>query len=112
MAKRFIRRDVKSHLPEAIKARLIESPETHAHPLWHMSFLGKSAQEPLIAHLMQELGLTLNILQANIELIREQTMGTMVVEVAATSAKIPDGLAFLRHKGIHVEEIGYVRQPS
>ncbi len=112
LAKRFIRKDAKTHLPEAIKARFTETIEPNAHPLWHMSFLGASAQEPLIAHLMQQLGITLNILQANIELIRDQTMGTMVVELHANSPKLPEGLAFLRSKGVHVEEIGYVRQPN
>ncbi|MDQ2994352.1 MAG: methionine ABC transporter ATP-binding protein [Pseudomonadota bacterium] len=112
LAKRFIQKDAKTHLPEAIKARLTDTIAAHTNPLWHLSFLGASAQEPLIAHLMQKLGITLNILQANIELIRDQTMGTMVVEVEAHGDKLSEGLAFLRNKGVHVEEIGYVTQPT
>jgi D-methionine transport system ATP-binding protein len=111
LARRFIQKDAKDHLPLAVKARLQAEQTSDAHPLWHLSFLGASSQEPLIAHLMQQLAITLNILQADIELIRDVTMGTMITEVVGTPENIHAGLSFLEAKGVHVEVIGYVKHP-
>lgn len=109
LARRFVQKDAKDHLPIAVKGRLHTEPTPGSNPLWHLSFLGASSQEPLIAHLMQELAITLNILQADIELIRDQTMGTLIAEVAGTPENIQTGLRFLQSKGVHVEVIGYVK---
>lgn len=112
LARRFIQKDAKDHLPLAVKARLHSEQTPDSHPLWHLSFLGASSQEPLIAHLMQQLAITLNILQADIELIRDVTMGTMITEVVGTPENIQAGFNFLQAKGVHVEVIGYVKHPD
>jgi D-methionine transport system ATP-binding protein len=109
LARRFIQKDAKDHLPLAVKARLQADQSSECNPLWHLSFLGATSQEPLIAHLMQQLAITLNILQADIELIRDQTMGTMIAEVAGSKENIQAGFNFLQAKGVHVEVIGYVK---
>ncbi len=111
LARRFVQKDAKDHLPITVKARLHAEQTAGCNPLWHLSFLGATSQEPLIAHLMQQLAITLNILQADIELIRDQTMGTMITEVAGTAENIQAGLLFLQSKGVHVEVIGYVKHP-
>lgn len=110
LAQRFIQKDAKDHLPLAVKARLHTEHTPDSHPLWYLSFLGASSQEPLIAHLMQQLAITLNILQADIELIRDVTMGTMITEVVGSPENIQAGMKFLQAKGVHVEVIGYVKQ--
>lgn len=112
LAKRFIQKAAKDHLPIAVKQRLHSEPTPESNPLWHLSFLGKTSQEPLIAHLMQQLSITLNILQADIELIRDQTMGTMIAEVSGSSEQIDAGFKYLQDKGVHLEVIGYVRHPE
>ena len=78
-------------------------------PLWRLSFLGRAAEEPLIAHLIQDVRLKVNILQANIEPLRDQMMGTMIVEAEGDEQQITQGKNFLLSKGVHVETIGYVR---
>ncbi len=112
LAQRFIQKVAKDHLPIAVKQRLHSEATPNSNPLWHLSFLGKTSQEPLIAHLMQQLSITLNILQADIELIRDQTMGTMITEVVGSTEQIQAGLKYLQNKGVHVEVIGYVRNPE
>lgn len=108
LAKLFIKRHTQENLPETIRLRLSDE----GYPLWRLSFLGKAAEEPLIAHLIQEVRLKLNILQANIEPLRDQMMGTMIVEAEGDEVQITQGMQFLRSKGIHVETIGYVRSVS
>ncbi len=112
LAQRFIQKAAKDHLPIAVKHRLHAEATPNSNPLWHLSFLGKTSQEPLIAHLMQQLSITLNILQADIELIRDQTMGTMITEVYGSAEQIQAGFKYLQDKGVHVEVIGYVRHPE
>lgn len=112
LAQRFIQKEAKDHLPVAVKERLHAEATPNSNPLWHLSFLGKTSQEPLIAHLMQQLSITLNILQADIELIRDQTMGTMITEVTGSAEQIQAGFKYLQDKGVHVEVIGYVRHPE
>jgi hypothetical protein len=38
-------------------------------------------------------------------------MGTMITEVVGTAENIRAGMKFLQTKGVHVEVIGYVKQP-
>ncbi len=105
LAKQFIKRHTQEHLPETIRLRLSEE----GFPLWRLSFLGRAAEEPLIAHLIQEVRLKLNILQANIEPLRDQMMGTMIVEAEGDERQITEGRNFLLSKGVYVETIAYVR---
>lgn len=64
-----------------------------------------------MAHVMREMGIHLNILQANIEYLKETTLGIMVVEVMGDQTPSPQGIDYLVNKGLHVEIIGYVDEP-
>lgn len=113
LAKSFINKQVKQKLPESVVMRLVDKPSAHAHPLWHLSFLGQTAQEPLISQLVKQFHMSINILQADIEPIRDQIIGTMVVEaIANNEQELNNALALLKSKGVHVETIGYVTTQS
>lgn len=75
--------------------------------LLRIRFHGQSATQPLIAHLAKQFDLEINILQANLELIGEHLVGNMIVHMTGGS-QIEAGLAYLRARGIHVEELSYV----
>lgn len=107
-AKKFIRTSLTHHLPENIRARLVIEQTPESLPLLRISFLGQSSQEPLIAHLIQKYSLNLNILLANIEQIRDETVGIMLLEAEGSPEKIQQGIAYLTQKGVNVEVIGYV----
>jgi D-methionine transport system ATP-binding protein len=108
-AKKFARRFALHDLPEKLQVRLIDQAAEKAIPLWRLSFLGKAAEAPLIAQLGRLFSLDLSILQAQIEQIRDETVGVMLVEVNGLPEKVIAGKAYLHEKGIHVEEVGYVR---
>lgn len=105
LAKRFIKQYTLEHLPETIRERL----STEGFPLWRLSFLGKAAEEPLIAELIQKYHLNINVLQSNIEPLRDQIMGTMIVKAEGNQQQIFEGQEFLISKGVFLETIGYVR---
>lgn len=107
-----MRSALKQHLPENLQKRILAKPTSDSIPLLQISLFGKSAAEPLIAQLIQKFNINLNILQANIEMIRGQTVGIILVEAEAEEQKILDGMHYLSEKGIGVEVVGYVERNS
>ena len=75
-----------------------------------MLFHGKAAAEPLVGNLMRDFGIRLNILQANIEFLKEDTLGIMVVEVIDNAVNLRDGIDYLQQYHVKVEVIGYVKR--
>ena len=57
---------------------------------------------------MREEKITLNFIQANVEQVHGQTVGTMVAIIDGTEENQVRGKQYLIDKGINVEEIGYV----
>lgn len=110
LAKKFVHLSLNQELPPLLQNRLNRVKKPHSHAVLRIFFHGKVAAEPLIAHLMREIGIHLNILQANIELLKETTLGIMVVEVMGDQTPLQQGLQYLVHKGLQVEIIGYVNE--
>lgn len=75
--------------------------------LLRIRFHGRSAAQPLIAHLVKEFDLEVNILQANLEFIGEELVGTMIVQIVH-HPHIDAGIAYLRSQNITVEELAHV----
>lgn len=107
-AKRFIRSSIEHKLPEAIQERITDKPTPESNPLWRIAFLGQAASEPLISKVIQHYQVDLNILLGNLELIGDETFGTMLVEASGSQEQLQKGFTFLKSKGIHIETIGYV----
>lgn len=110
LAKQFIRKDLRSHLPESIAVRLKKSRSDNTAPLIRLSFLGRAAEEPLIAHLMQKMSISVNILLADIETIRDHMVGTMVIEADTDESTLQEALRYLHDKQVNAEVIGYVER--
>jgi len=69
---------------------------------------GKAADEPLISQLIHHFDINLNILQANIELLKNTTLGVMITEVIGNHSNLKPAIAYLEKLGVQVEVIGYV----
>lgn len=110
IAKEFVRSALKQHLPENLQKRILPYQTADTIPLLQLSFVGPAAAEPFIAQLIQQYHFNLNILQANIESIRDEIIGIMLVEAAADEEKVANGINYLISKGIAVEVIGYVKR--
>jgi D-methionine transport system ATP-binding protein len=99
---------LKHELPPLLQKRLSTHKKLHSHAVLRIIFKGQAAAEPLIAHVMHEMGIHLNILQANIECLKETILGIMVVEVIGDQTPLPQGIDYLTDKGLQVEIMGYV----
>jgi D-methionine transport system ATP-binding protein len=108
LAKKYVSLSLKQELPPLLQNRLSKIKKPQSHAVLRILFQGQEAAEPLMAHVMREMGIHLNILQANIEYLKETTLGIMVVEVMGDQTPLPQGIDYLVNKGLHVEIIGYV----
>jgi len=111
ISKNLIRGALKLDLPEALKERLhIEKKQAGSIPVLEIKFIGQTTIKPVISDLTLKYHISFSILQANIELIQNQTLGILIVEAMAEEEKIVAGLLYLKEQGLQVEVIGYVHE--
>jgi D-methionine transport system ATP-binding protein len=108
VAKHFVASILQTELPLLLREKITASPQENAIPVWRIYFRGHSAAEPIIAQLSQQYGVTLNILQANVECIQRFTMGIMIAAVENSGVELNSAMTYLLNKGLSVETIGYV----
>lgn len=109
--KHFVHALMRQELSPVIKSRLISQARSNSLPIVKIIFHGVAAAEPIIFHLIQNIKLEINILQAQIELIKNETIGTMIIEINDKQNVLEQGLMYLKNKGLKVEIIGYVEHP-
>ena len=108
VAKRLTQSTLKVALPPALQEKLQQNSIADGYTLLRINFLGKTAAEPIVSHLIKEYNVHINILQANLEFVRDEMVGVMLVAAHADHEKIQQGIHFLREKGLQVEVLGYV----
>ncbi len=108
LAKKFVGHSLRQALPSPLEQRLSSIRKENSHAVLRILFKGHAAAEPLIAYLMREMGMHLNILQANIEFLKKVSLGIMLAEVMGDQTPLQSGIDYLTDKGLQVEVIGYV----
>lgn len=106
-AKQFLQQDQLS-LPDQIAKNIVSEAAPELSALIRISFVGKDAEEPVIASVIQELKVKLNILQAQLEYVDGQAVGMMLLELVSQQHLLPQLLQYLENKGLQTEVIGYV----
>lgn len=76
--------------------------------LVRVSFIGKSAGDPLISGLVKHSDVDVNILYGNIDTIQNTPYGTLIIEVSGNKESIDDALSYLNERNLKLEVIGYV----
>jgi len=106
--KEWIKSATRLELPTALRKQLRSQPSEYSNPILRFAFLNATAQETLIAEVIQRYELNLNILQIYMEPIQENNLGIMVVEVAGVPTNIQHAMDSLNDKGLFSEVLGYV----
>lgn len=108
IAKKFIASSLPQTLPLPIEKHILlyEGPNTH--PVLRLWFYAGTATKPMVGRLIQEFGLRINILQANVEYIKNHAMGIMLIAAEGEKQRIQDSIKHLENIGVHIEVIGYV----
>jgi len=100
-------RDVLNHdLPEAVVRRLHDSPP--GNPVVRITFTGPSANTPVIAELIRDVGIGINILHGHIDYIQGKPYGTLTAELSGLQGAIEQALGHLHSKHLKVEVLGHV----
>jgi len=108
IAKQLTLACLKQELPDSLKH--IIKPATHkqGNPLIRVSFHGHVTSKPIINQLIQTYHVEINILQANMEYIKQEPIGVMLIELKRDKGDIEQALAFMKSEGIRTEVIAYV----
>ena len=77
--------------------------------LLRLSYAGESAYQPILSHLIRELGLDLSILHGQIDEIQEQTFGSLALFASGGGAQLQSAVAYLRGHGVEVEVVATVQ---
>jgi D-methionine transport system ATP-binding protein len=107
LAKEFVKSATRLELPTALRRKLRAHRSEDSNSVLRISFVGSAAQEALIAQVIQQYHLTLNIMQAHVETLRDETMGIMIAEVTGDPNDIHHATELLKNKGLYIEVLGY-----
>lgn len=96
-------------LPMMIEAQLESEPTPGKSRLVRFTFVGDESARPFLSTLIQQFNITINIIQANIEIIQDATVGFTVCTLSGDAANIDRALACTDFsKTITHEVLGYV----
>ena len=107
ITKSLIDEIVPQQLPESVMTR-VNQLAAQLQPgqqgqLLRLSYAGESAYQPILSHLIRELGLNLSILHGQIDEIQEQTFGSLAVYASGEARKIDAAVEHLRAGGVQVQ---------
>jgi D-methionine transport system ATP-binding protein len=108
IAKSFTESMINTDLPLRLHQQLTPERTPGAHAVLRVAFTGKAAAEPVINELIKRFKVQLNILQANLEFLRSDTIGMMIVTVWGEPEETDRVILALQQKGLTVEVLGYV----
>ncbi|MGP1367158.1 MAG: methionine ABC transporter ATP-binding protein [Schwartzia sp. (in: firmicutes)] len=109
MTKEFISAVMSSELPAAFSGKAISAAPIAGAPLlvW-LTFLGESADEPVIAALIRRFPVDVSILYGNIDHIKDTPYGRLLIGLSGEDAATRDALTYLSQRELRIEVIGYV----
>lgn len=110
VTKRFTQSVLKVELPAQLQAALRSESNGSDHVVLRFTFSGQATLAPVMNAWAQQTNIAVNILQANIEKLKQETIGGMIVTLPIAQLQLQDGIAFLKEKGLGVEVLGYVNE--
>lgn len=108
IAKSFAQSTFKLELPKMLQEKIQSARIPNGHLLLRLAFIGKSTTRPIVDDLVRHHKVRVNILQANVEFLRHQVVGMMVVSLQGSQEEMRSAEAYLHQQGLEIEELGYV----
>lgn len=112
IAKRFVLSNLHVEIPKPLEALLQKQANDQSVPIVRLTFLGKKAGEPLMASLLTKFNVIANILQANLNWVKEASIGMSICELLGQTDDINASIEFIKTQGIDVEILGYVNRSA
>jgi len=107
VAKELIRTTALLDLPATLRHRLQPYPTEHSNPILRISFASFTAEESVIAEVIQHFQVSVNIIQAHLDTIRTESIGIMIAEMVGNSEEVKKAIQFLDNQDLHIEVLGY-----
>jgi D-methionine transport system ATP-binding protein len=108
IAKEFTQHALHLELPSYLKNALKKTPSDQLNPVVQLAFLGNRANEPIIANVLKQFNVTVNILQADLESIQGAAVGFLICKLDGGKESIQQAIQYLNKLNVNVEVIGYV----
>lgn len=109
LTKEFISAVMSSELPAALQGKPIaKDPVSGASLLVWLTFIGDSADEPVIAALIRRFPIDVSILYGNIDHIKDTPYGRLLIGLSGAPNSIDEALTYLSQRDLRIEVIGYV----
>ncbi|MFC2337463.1 MAG: methionine ABC transporter ATP-binding protein [Negativicutes bacterium] len=109
LTKEFISAVMSNELPAALQGKPIAKDPVSGAPLlvW-LTFIGDSADEPVIAALIRRFPIDVSILYGNIDHIKDTPYGRLLIGLSGAQDSIDEALTYLSQRDLRIEVIGYV----
>lgn len=99
---------IANELPPALKARIAERLVAGRDHLLRLAFSGAGVGEPIISETIRRFALDFSILHGQVDEIQGQAFGSLAVLASGEPGQVGQAVAFLREKGVIVEELSHV----
>ena len=83
----------------------IINPDDFKGTIIRLSFLEKSAKQPIVAKMIRNFDIDVNILSGNINKLQMSSVGHLILELTGESSKVNKAISFLKDENVHVEVI-------
>jgi D-methionine transport system ATP-binding protein len=90
-------------VPQGLPDRVLE--HVGGEGLWRLLLVDEEVTQPLISDLITNLGVSVNMLHADMTEIQEHTVGQMIVKVTGPADRVAAARTFLAERVVHLEEV-------
>ena len=90
-------------IPQGIPQRVVE--HLGGDGLWRLLLVDEQVTQPLVSDLITGIGVSINMLHADMTEIRNHTVGQMILKVTGSPEQVAEARAFLAARVAHVEEV-------
>lgn len=108
----LIKTSARSDLPMTFKHRLSLSPATDLNPIVRISIADPRLQDSLLPLILSPFQISLNIIQAHLESIRDNHIGVVIAELIGKTNEIEKAIEALNNNHLHTEVLGYAARHS
>ena len=107
--KEFISSIINHNLPDFFANLTLSAvPLANSNLIVRLSFIGHSAEEPVISSMVRLFNIDASILHGNIDHIQTTLFGTLLVELSGEQSALQQALSYLQTRELGIEVIGYV----
>lgn len=90
-------------IPQGIPQRVVE--HLGGDGLWRLLLVDEQVTQPLVSDLITGIGVSINMLHADMTEIRDHTVGQMILKVTGSPEQVTAAHEFLEARVAHVEEV-------